>query len=234
MGFFEITGDAYLDLMRQRLTGDLPELTWLQQVRDVLTPDLTAGASILDVGCGTGYAYRSFERFGVSYCGIDIEERFLAIARDWFRDNPAVSFGQHDITRAPSPVSADVVICSATLEHAPALMPSLEHLAQAAGKVLVLRTFLGEDEELVRLPSPVPEFRDTMFKHSNQYAFGDVLRALHDLGFTIRVQPDRYTQSMPELVDGLVRRFYVVVARRPADPKANDPRRVTARETAHG
>lgn len=225
MSFFQITGNDFLDLMRRRLTGEMPELTWLQQVRDILEPDFAQGGSLLDVGCASGYAYRSFQRFAIRYHGLDIEEKFLDLARDWFKDNPDVAFTQHDITRDPSPVTADAVICSATLEHAPSLMPALEHMARAADKVLVLRTFLGDREELVKLPSPVAEFRDTSFKHSNQYSFTDVMRALHDLGFTVRVQADRYTQSMPELVDGLVRRHYVIVARRPADPKANDPRR---------
>ena len=137
---------------------------------------------------------------------------------------PNFEFIRHDITANAPPVTADIVICSAMLEHASALLPTLKFMADAARKVFVLRTLLGETEKIVKLPSPVREHRDTAFKYNNQYSFEGVLRALHKLDFHTTVHPDRYTQSMPHLVDGLARTFYVLVADRPADAKAVDPR----------
>lgn len=224
MTFVEVTGANYTDLLRRRLTGELPELTWVQQFRDLLAPHLTEDASLLDLGCATGYAYKSFQKFKIHYTGLDFENAYLDIARDYFAGNGACSFLQHNIMGQPSPVKADVVICSATLEHAPALLPTLQYMADTANKVFVLRTFLGQTEEIVKLPSPVKEFRDTAFKYNNQYSFVDILRTLHKLNFKTTVHPDRFTQGMPHLVDGLARTFYVLVAERPADPKANDPR----------
>lgn len=224
MTFFEITGNAYTDLLRRRLAGDLPELTWLQQFRDLLHPHLAPGTSFLDIGCGTGYAYKSFADFGINYTGADVEDIYLSIAKEYFAGREDVKFIKHDISAAPSPVRADIVICSAMLEHMPSMMPALGNLAGAAQKVLVLRTFLAQEEEVLKLPSPVKEHRSTAFKYSNQYSFAGILRALHKLGFSTVVHPDRYTQSMPHLVDGQARTFYVLVATRPADPKGNDPR----------
>lgn len=224
MTFVEITGTNYTNLLRRRLTGELPELTWLQQFRDLLAPHLQEGVSLLDLGCATGYAYKSFQEFGIRYTGLDFENAYLGIARDYFAGNKNCNFLQHNIMDEPSPVKADIAICSATLEHAPSLLPALQYMADAARKVFVLRTFLGQGEEIVKLPSPVREFRDTAFKHNNQYSFAGILQALHKRNFKTTVHPDRFTQSMPHLVDGLARTFYVLVAERPADPKANDPR----------
>ena len=224
MSFVQITGEDYTKLLRHRLTGDAPELTWVQQVRDLLEPHLSKDVSLLDLGCATGYAYKTFRRFGIRYYGLDFEESYLAIARDYFANDKSAQFIGHDITAKAPPVTADIVICSAMLEHASALLPTLKFMADAACKVFVLRTFLGETEKIVKLPSPVREHRDTAFKYNNQYSFEGVLRALHKLDFRTTVHPDRYTQSMPHLVDGLARTFYVLVADRPADAKAVDPR----------
>ena len=104
-GFVEVTEEGYTDLLIRRLKGEEPELTFVQQFRGLLAADLTPGASLLDVGCATGYAYHGFRGAGLAYTGIDIEERYLGIARDWFagrchvvprdRDQPEKLGGWH-------------------------------------------------------------------------------------------------------------------------------------------
>jgi SAM-dependent methyltransferase len=228
MGFVEITGNAYTDLLRRRLTGELAELTWVQQFREILSPYLKPSSSIVDFGCATGYAYKAFrsQASDLRYYGLDFEEAYLSIAREYFATDSFVSFIMHDIAAAPSPIKADIAICSATLEHAPSLLPALKHMADAAGTVFVLRTFLSPAEEIVCLPSPLRTRPQESYKYNNAYAFTDVLRALHDLDFRTTVRRDAFTDSLPHLVDGLVRTFYILVAERPSDPKASDPRRL--------
>lgn len=74
--------------------------------------------------------------------------------------------------------------------------PALDRPPAAAERQLVLRTFLGEREELHAVPSPVREFAAA--------------------GFTARVARDECTDSLPRLVDEAVRTFYVAVAERAA------------------
>ncbi len=217
MSFTEITGSAYTDLLRKRLAAEVPELTWLQQFRDVLRPQLREGASLLDVGCATGYAYRAFEGFGISYTGLEFESAYLEIAREWFAEADGVEFIEHDIVEAPPPKAADIVISSAMLEHLPGQMPALKHLADGARKTFLLRTFIGESEQIHSIPSPVSEYRATHFKYNNQYSFSAVLGYLEGRGFRTRVLRDRYTGSVPQWVDGVVRTFYVVEAHRDGD-----------------
>ena len=214
MSFTEITGSAYTELLRKRLAGEVPELTWLQQFRDVLRPQLREGVSLLDVGCATGYAYRAFEGFGISYTGLEFESAYLEIAREWFAGAERVEFIEHDIVEAPPPKTAAIVISSAMLEHLPAHMPALKHLADGARKTLLLRTFLGDSEQIHSVPSPVSEYRTTHRKYNNRYSFRAVLGYLESLGFRTRVLRDRYTDSAPQWVDGVVRTFYVVEAQR--------------------
>jgi len=214
MGFIEITGPGYTELLLKRLRGEVPELTWLKQIRNILRPDLSPGVTLLDIGCGTGYAYNTFREFGVLYTGLDLESQYLRVAEQWFAGVADIKFFQHDITTFPPPVTAEIVICSAMLEHCASLMPSLQNLVDGALRTIVLRTFLGNVEHIYTISSPVPHHRETHKKYNNQYSFRDVLGYIEGRGFKTRVYRDEYTDGMPQLVDGVVRTFYVVCARK--------------------
>ena len=214
MSFIEVTGSDYMELLLKRLNGKVPELTWLKQFRKILKPYVHRGSSVLDVGCAVGYAYKSFKHQGVAYTGLEFEEQYLKIARTYFKRQARAKFIQHDIVKNVAPLRADIVICSATIEHCSALMPVLKHIADAATGVLLLRTFLGENEDIYTIPSPVAHYRNTHIKYINQYAFRDVLDFLEASGFKARVYRDEYTDSIPQLVDGTVRTFYVIFAKR--------------------
>lgn len=108
--------------------------------------------------------------------------------------------------------TAEIVIRSATLEHYPYLMPALQHMVDGTERIIVLRTFLRDVEDILTIPSPVLQYRDTHRKYSNQYSFKDVLGYIESRGFKTRVYRDEYTDSMPQFVDGVVRTFYVVYA----------------------
>jgi SAM-dependent methyltransferase len=211
MAFVEITGPEYTEFLRKRLLGEVPQLTWLQQFSKMLRPLMRPGITLLDVGCGSGYAYETFKEYGVIYTGLDWEPEYLKIGQEHFAGCPEVSFIRHDLTVAPPSRTAKIVICSATLEHCPTLMPALQHLVDATEEILLLRTFLGPDEHIHSIPSPVPEFRE-IHKQTNQYAFKDVLGYIESRSFRTRVYRDEYTDSMPQYVDRAMRTFYVVMA----------------------
>ena len=58
--------------------------------------------------------------------------------------------------------------------------------------------------------SPVQPRRKNPRKHTNQYAFKDVLGYIESRGFKTRTYRDQYTDSIPQYVDGAVRTFCVV------------------------
>ena len=219
MSFFEITGTDYLELLRKRLTGEMPELAWLQQCRALCGPQLPDNPLILDIGCATGYTYNAFKQYNPRYLGVDVEPKFLELAKGHFSASPRIQFHEHDISTAPLPSSllparADLVICSAIIEHFPSLLPSLANIAATVGGQLFLRTFLGETDEIHSVVSPVPEFAETHRKYSNRYSFHSVLGWLGTNGFRVKTVTDQYTGSAPYWVDGSVRAFYIVLAER--------------------
>ncbi|MDI6777353.1 MAG: class I SAM-dependent methyltransferase [Syntrophales bacterium] len=216
--FYEITGQEYIDEMRKRLHGEL-NLVWIKQCRRIVEPIIGRRATILDVGCGVGYLYKYFKDLEPVYFGIDGENRLLEIGREYYASDADVHFLEHDISESPIPPDfcpkADLVVCSATVEHLPSAFPALDYMVASASKVLYLRTFLGETSQLYSIESPVSEFADQYRKHVNQYAFDDIFRHLGEQGFRVKAYRDEYTDSMPYLIDGAVRTFYVTLAVRP-------------------
>lgn len=213
--FIEITGDDYTELLIKRLQGTMPELTWLRQFRQLLTPFLRPKITMLDVGCATGYAYNSFKEFQPCYVGLDFEKHYLQIATEWFAKEDNVRFMQHNIIESPPDLTAQIVICNAMIEHCASLMPALKHLAEASENILVLRLFLGESQQIYHVPSPVDTFRETHIKYVNQYSFSDVLGFLEQQGFRTTVYRDEHSESVPQYVNGAVRTFFIVFAQRP-------------------
>ena len=211
MSFVEVTGDKYTQLLIWRLSSDAPELTWIKQCRDILTPHLYPGITLLDIGCATGYAYKSFRQYDVNYTGIDIEPKYLDIATRWFYGQSA-RFIHHDIEIARPPVNADVVICGATLEHCSTLMPALDNILSSANHFLLLRTMLGDFEDIYSIPSPVNKYRKIWCKHTNQYSVNNVLDYIESQGFKTTLFNDEYTQSRQKEIDSTLRKFLVVFA----------------------
>lgn len=211
MPFHDMLGAGYLALMKQRLRGEREVLVWPRQVRDLLRPHLQKGTLLLEVGCCVGTAYQAFEGTGISYIGLDNEPKYLAVAKQWYGSDPRATFVEHDFTKRPLPAAPDIVICSATLEHCLGFQPGLKYLAEGAGHILVLRTFLGHQEQIAyRITATGERF------HVNRYAFRDVLGYLAGKGFAVKVHRDRHTDSIPQFLDGWMRTFYVIFAERVA------------------
>lgn len=208
--FETVTAPDYLELLIRRLNDDTP-LTWLVQAREILESDVKVHTSILDIGCATGYAAKVFPE--LEYLGIDVEDQYLEIAREHFPGDDRVKFLSHDMMR-PIEGRKDIVILNAVLEHCPTLSPTLDNVIASTGKTLLIRTFLGEVQQIHTVPSPKPAFADTVRKFSNQYAFTKVFRTLERHGFAGTVIRDRYTDSLPRYVDGAMRTFYFVKATR--------------------
>jgi len=214
MSFIPVAGTDYIDVARRRLSGKDGELTWLRQFREILRPQLGPGVTIVDIGCSTAYAYRSFADFGVRYIGVDFEPAFLEVAAEHHAGNPDVTLLRHDITAAPADVSGDIVISSAMLEHCPSLSPALENMAAAARQTLLLRTFFAEQEVIESYVAPVPGNDDGALKFANAYAFVDVRARLAACGFGTDFLDDAYTGSRPRVVQERTRTFHIARAER--------------------
>lgn len=212
--FSAISKEEYFDLLLRRMRGEEPELTWLAQFREILREVVRPGQTLLDAGCATGYAARALSPLKLDYLGIDAEPLYLDAARKWFTGKLPATFIRHNMSDGPVMPPRDVVICCAMLEHCEGLRPILDNLAASCKETLLLRTFMGHEEDLVSIPSPNSAYTQTCQKPVNQYAFKKIFAIMNDCGFDCSIFRDKYTDSMPRYVDGQVRSFYILKAKR--------------------
>lgn len=73
--------------------------------------DLPPGASILDVGCGTGTTYDAISHLDINYHGIDISPQAISIASRTFADTSG-SFKVSDFTSLETSSKYDIILFS--------------------------------------------------------------------------------------------------------------------------
>jgi demethylmenaquinone methyltransferase/2-methoxy-6-polyprenyl-1,4-benzoquinol methylase len=107
--------------------------------------NLSEGASVLDVGCGTGVLVPYIiEKIGYSgrIVGLDIAEKMVERAREKFpeRDFPNVVFVVGDIMNYNSRDSFDFIICYSSFPHFPDKKQSIKKMAsllKSKGKLII-------------------------------------------------------------------------------------------------
>jgi len=208
MNWDKMLGDSYFQHVQDRLYGRTEPLVWPQQVSDILFPSEVDETKVLvEAGCCMGTAWKTFkQRYkNLRYVGLDFTPRYIEEAKKYFADDPNCRFAIHDIVK-PFPVVGDYVVCSACLEHIHFTdgFSALDNLIKATKEHLVLRTFLGDEYRWFVSGVGLP---------IQQFAFKSILTKLND-EFVTKVYRDRYTDSIPQLVQGAIRTFYVISARR--------------------
>jgi len=116
-------------------------------------PDLPAGATVLEVGCSSGF-YAEVLRIAqldVRYTGCDYSEAFIALARQRHAD---VSFEVEDATALRHPDNAfDVVVSGCCLLHIPEYQTAVAETARVASHYAIFHrtpVVLGEPDRYFR------------------------------------------------------------------------------------
>ena len=114
--------------------------------RRTIAEFINDGESVLDVGCGPGWNYDSFKKFGpkVNYRGEDYSERFVRVAN---QRNPGVYF-VGDIRKLEHPDNSwDVVILQDCLEHTNGYEKPVEEALRVAKKRVIITFWHLEGNE---------------------------------------------------------------------------------------
>ncbi len=134
-----------------------------------VTLALSAGAKILDVGCGSGWLSEYFARLGYRVKGIDISPDLIAMSRDRTARVPfgvdhetplSCEFEVHDVELAPLNEKFDLVICYDSLHHFEDERAVMRHLAamlDPGGLLFILEGQKPDDDSVT-----ADELRDVM------------------------------------------------------------------------
>lgn len=204
-----------------RGSGAEPELDSAAQTRELLAARLEPGASVLDVGCGAGHLRRSLEQLGVEYHGIDSHRRAIEIGRLVLADtglSPA-RLRSLAVEQLPPGEEYDAVVCLSTLLYAPDFRLPLDAMANAARRLLVVRSSFGEQTEIRYLPDVLlePGF-EGLHAYFSIIARAEVEAFLTERGFVLEWIEDRRQRERfggePEVVGGVPLPYEFLVAER--------------------
>ena len=125
-----------------------PRLMWVDQFIGIINDwkrkeGLTSNILINDFGCNVGHFYRGIELINgiVDYCGYDISETYLKIARNHF---PEASFHNFDVAGQVAPRISDISVISATLEHIDNHQSAIKNIFDTTRHMVIMRTFIGD------------------------------------------------------------------------------------------
>jgi SAM-dependent methyltransferase len=151
----QIIHSEYVDLMRQRALGQLPDMGCAirigEIIRDIAPQVADAGriGKLLDIGCATGHYYRTFTGMGIPICeyvGLEIDAGMVdAATRAWEREiaQGKVRFVLDDI-ESPTPLErCDILICANSFMYYKSAKRVLAKFLNSA-KRIVIRSYFAE------------------------------------------------------------------------------------------
>jgi len=121
-----------------------------------VTLALPAGATILDVGCGSGWLSEYFARLGYDVTGMDISDDLIQMARERVERTPynvdhetplRCRFLTHDVETAPLAEKFDAVICYDSLHHFVDEHAVMRHLSAMVSRNGLLFILEGDKPE---------------------------------------------------------------------------------------
>lgn len=188
------------------------------QAAELLAPYVTAGDTLLDAGCGSGYFFHSLRRRGipVEYTGIDASPVLVAIGQQTMPEF-GLSADRIRLLRIEDlDGEVDHAVCLNVLTNVDNYHRPLERLLTMTRKTVILRESLkeGSDYRYVR-----DDFLDEgvdLRVYVNAYDSDEVAAFVSAYGFAVRHDVDRRTGGAPELVIGHPHHWSFLIAEREA------------------
>lgn len=202
------------DLYRSRAQDEATEMDCAAQAIDLLAPYLSDGDSVLDVGAGTGWLFHSFRRrkVNVDYWAIDMTEPFVQIGRDelslYGLESSHFIHGLVEDLRG----QVDHVICLNVLSNMPNWHLPLERMSQIASKTIILRESISDYASTMLVRDRFLDPPSELMVHVNTYSRTEVVAFLGDRGFSVRMEEDKRTKGVPEMVIGYPHHWTFLVA----------------------
>jgi len=185
-------------------------LEWLVNLKKI-----NKNYSIKDIGCQTFQVYKQIKSKNLpyKYFGYELDKTYLNLGLKYFPELKSKAI-LGNFLEIKEPKHTDISVCSATIEHVDNWILFLEKMLNSTSSYLYIRTFMGETtQRVVRYTSGATKGYPIW-----QFSFQDMFSAIRDLGFYPKLTKDRFTESLPRLIDvnpsGIIRTTYIIQAKR--------------------
>jgi len=202
---FGLENGSYLSAMLRRATGEAPVMEQTKQLLELIGEIYRPGMRVLDVCCGAGHFYPALESIdkNMAYHGCDLSAKYIAAARETFKEKTNAGFFEGDIFNLPFPDNGyDIVFCYTTLQHFPGYREAVRELLRVTTKYLFMRLLLSDHTYVIKRfkPGLLDENGQPAFVYYNiwdQGEFVDYLKS--DPGCReVKVYDDRFNVEIPK------------------------------------
>jgi ubiquinone/menaquinone biosynthesis C-methylase UbiE len=203
-------------LYRQRCLREVEEMTAHAQAAELLFRNISAGDTLLDVGCGAGYFFHSLKMrsMDVEYWGIDASSALVAIGRETLPGFGLPEERLRNIRIEDAAGRFDHVVCINVLSNIDNYHRPLERMLNMARKTVLLRESLKCGSEYRYLEDRFLDPGTRLNVHVNHYDLDEVKRFISGYGFEVEQVVDRRTNGQPQLVIGYPHYWTFLVATR--------------------
>ena len=188
----------YLLLLERRLKE--PRLMWVDQFVGIVNnlinqKGLNSDLLINDFGCNVGHFYRGIQVINgmIDYCGYDISDTYLEIARKNF---PETNFINFDISGMVAPRTADIAVISATLEHIANHQFAIKNIFDTSKHLVIMRTFIGDG---YICEGCLTDFASEEYL-IKQFNIDDITLYPNEVGWDVSLVTDNATEGKPKFV----------------------------------
>ena len=196
-------------------------MTCAAQAAEILKETVDEGDTVLDVGCGSGYFFRSLQERSVpvEYWGVDSSPSLIEIGR---RHLPAIGLdpSRLQVVRIEDLDGRfDHVVCMNVISNLDNFHRPLERMLQMAKKTVVLRESIAEKSEYRYVKDEYLDPGVELYVHVNTYARSEITAFMEARGFRVNHLIDERTRGKPEMVIGYPHHWAFVVATRSPESK---------------
>jgi SAM-dependent methyltransferase len=206
------------DLYARRCRDEAEEMTCAAQAAELVAPHVTAGDTLLDVGCGSGWFYHSLRRRGVpvEYHGIDAAAPFIEMGRSILGGFDLPPERLRVLRVEDLRAEVDHVVCLNVLSNLDNFHRPLERILKSARRTVVLRESCHERPEYRYVPDRYLDGAVELNVHVNAYPLEEWSAFIRGHGFDLDMVTDRRTGGRPEMVIGHPHYWKFFLARRRA------------------
>lgn len=189
-------------LYERRARCQAEEMTCAAQAVALLRPLVSAGDTLLDVGCGSGYFFHSLSqrRIPVEYYGLDASPALIALGQSilpgyGLPSDRLVAGRIEDLNTA-----VDHIVCMNVLSNIDNFHRPLERMLRCARKSVTLRESVKDGAEYRYVIDKYLEADEPLRVHVNAYNRADIATFAAELGYDAQFIPDERARGQAELV----------------------------------